>query len=80
MLARGHRLAVTRRCMGFAARTRKPRIALDVGADAVFLANLDLPDTRSQIRVPLIYNEQVIGVLDVQSKEAGHSQKTTSAC
>lgn len=71
MLARGHRLALGTGVVGFAARTRKPRIALDVGADAVFFNNPDLPETRSEIALPLIYNEQVIGVLDVQSKEAG---------
>lgn len=71
MLERGHRLAVGTGVVGFAARTRKPRIALDVGADAVFFNNPDLPDTRSEIALPLIYGEQVIGILDAQSVEAG---------
>lgn len=71
MLERGHRLAVGTGVVGFAARTRKPRIALDVGADAVFFNNPDLPDTRSEIALPLIYGEQVIGILDAQSAEAG---------
>ena len=71
MLARGHRLALGTGVVGFAAQTRKPRIALDVGQDAVFFNNPDLPETRSEIALPLMYNEQSIGVLDVQSKEAG---------
>lgn len=67
MLARGHRLALGTGVVGFAAQTGKPRIALDVGADAVFFNNPDLPDTRSEIALPLSYGEQAIGVLDVQS-------------
>ncbi len=71
MLERGHRLAVGTGVVGFAAQIRKPRLALDVGADAVFFNNPDLPETRSEIALPLIYAEQTIGVLDVQSTVAG---------
>ncbi len=70
MLARGHRLAVGETgIVGTVAGTGKPRIALDVGADAVFLSNPDLPHTRSEMALPLKVGEQVIGVLDVQSVE-----------
>ncbi len=70
MLARGHRLAVGRvGIVGTVAGTGKPRIALDVGADAVFFDNPDLPLTRSEMAVPLKVGERVIGVLDVQSVE-----------
>jgi len=71
MLARRHRLMLGTGVVGFAAQTGKPRIALDVGADAVFFNNLDLPDTRSEIALPMIVSNQTIGVLDVQSIEAG---------
>lgn len=70
MLARGHRLAVGKvGIVGYVAGTGKPRIALDVGADAVFFDNPDLPLTRSEMAVPLKVGERVIGVLDVQSVE-----------
>jgi len=70
MLARGHRLAVGRvGIVGYVAGTGKPRIALDVGADAVFFDNPDLPLTRSEMALPLRVGERVIGVLDVQSEE-----------
>ncbi|MBC7225976.1 MAG: GAF domain-containing protein [Thermoflexales bacterium] len=70
MLARGHRLAVGRvGIVGYVAGTGKPRIALDVGADAVFFDNPDLPLTRSEMAVPLKVGDRVIGVLDVQSVE-----------
>jgi len=51
------------------AATGQSRIASDVGADATYFDNPDLPDTRSEIALPLRYAGQVIGVLDVQSKE-----------
>ena len=71
MLARGHRLKVGEKGMvGFVSSTGRPRVALDTGADAVFFNNPDLPNTRSEIALPLRAGEQVIGVLDVQSTEA----------
>jgi GAF domain-containing protein len=48
----------------------RPRIALDVGVDAVHLANPDLPETRSEIALPLRRGNAVIGALDVQSSKA----------
>ncbi len=70
MLAREHRLKVGEvGIVGHAAGTGKPRIALDVGADAVFFDNPDLPNTRSEMGLPLKVRDQVIGVLDVQSTE-----------
>ena len=71
MLARGHRLAVGQvGIVGYVAGTGQPRIALDVGADAVFFDNPDLPLTRSELALPLRARGRVIGVLDVQSVEA----------
>jgi GAF domain-containing protein/HAMP domain-containing protein len=70
MLQRGHRLKVGEKGMvGFVSSTGKPRVALDTGADAVFFNNPDLPDTRSEIALPLRTGEDVSGVLDVQSSE-----------
>jgi len=70
MLQRGHRLQVGKQgVVGYAAATGSPRVALDVGQDAVYFDNPDLPDTHSEIALPLIHEERVIGVLDVQSTE-----------
>lgn len=71
MLARGHRLELGTGVVGYTAQTGQPRIALDVGADAVFFNNPDLPQTRSEAALPLKSRGEVIGVLDVQSTEAG---------
>ena len=71
MLDRGHRLKVGEvGLVGFVASTGRARVALDTGADAVFFNNPNLPETRSEISLPLHAAEKVIGVLDVQSKEA----------
>jgi GAF domain-containing protein len=68
MLARGHRLGLGQSgIVGYVSATGKPRIALDVGADAAFFNNPDLPDTHSEMALPLISADRVIGVLDIQS-------------
>jgi len=71
MLAREHKLAVGQTgIVGFVAVTGQPRIASDVGADAVFFDNPDLPNTHSEIALPLRYAGQIIGALDVQSTQS----------
>lgn len=70
MLARKHALPIGQTgIVGFATATGQPRIVLDVGADSVYFDNPDLPDTHSEIALPLRYSGQVIGALDVQSLE-----------
>ena len=70
MIARGHKLKVGQMgIVGTVADTGRPRIALDVGADAVYFSNPDLPDTHSEIALPLKVSGKVIGVLDVQATQ-----------
>jgi GAF domain-containing protein len=72
MLERKHRLRVGEEgIVGYAAATGKPRIAMDVGTDAVFFNNPDLPDTHSEMALPLISKNIIIGALDVQSTQVG---------
>ncbi len=68
--AEGFKLALDDQSMvGWTAAHRQPRIALDVGEDAVHLVNPLLPDTRSEMTLPLVVGERLLGVLDVQSTE-----------
>jgi GAF domain-containing protein len=68
MIARGHALAVGMQgIVGYVAAQKKPRIALDVGGDAVFFNNPDLPMTRSEVALPLLIRNRVLGILDIQS-------------
>lgn len=70
MLSRGHRLKVGEMGMvGYVTGTGDPRVALDTGADATFFNNPDLPDTRSEIALPLRVGAEIMGALDVQSTE-----------
>jgi GAF domain-containing protein len=76
MLLRGHKLKVGQTgIVGFVTATGQPRIALDVGVDAVFFNNPDLPKTRSEMALPLRYGGQIIGALDVQSTEPNAFEK-----
>lgn len=70
MLARQHKLEIGRTgLVGTVAQSGKARIALDTGVDSVFFENPDLPETRSEIALPLYVANKVIGVLDVQSAQ-----------
>jgi len=71
MLEREHKLKIgIEGIVGTVAGSDQARIALDVGEDAVYFDNPDLPQTRSEIALPLIAGGEVLGVLDVQSVEA----------
>ena len=68
MLNRHHQLRLdATSIVGYATSRGEPRIALDVGADAVFFNNPDLPETRSEMALPLQAGGRTIGALDVQS-------------
>lgn len=70
MLARHHQLKVGGAgIVGYVAQSGRPRIALDTGADAIFFNNPFLPETRSEIALPIKLTSVVVGVLDVQSTQ-----------
>lgn len=68
MIARDHKLGIGKTgIVGFVAAVGTPRIALDVGVDAAYFDNPDLPETRSEMALPLQIAGNIFGVLDVQS-------------
>jgi len=68
MLASNHKLKIGETgIVGYVAKTGEPRIALDVGTDAVHFQNPLLPYTRSEMALPLKVTNRTIGVLDIQS-------------
>ncbi len=70
MLERGYQLEMDEiSTVARVASTGQSCIALDVGADAVHFENPLLPETRSEITLPLQVGGRVIGALDVQSRE-----------
>lgn len=68
MVERPHRLEVGgRSIVGYVTGRKEPRVALDVGEDRIHFNNPLLPNTRSEMALPLIARGVVIGALDVQS-------------
>ncbi len=71
MLEQEHRLKVGEAgIVGYVTAAGSPRIALDVGEDAVYFDNPLMPETRSEMALPLRAGGEIIGALDVQSREA----------
>ncbi len=56
--------------VGYVAAHNEARIALDMDHSAMHFTKLHLPQTRSEIALPLQVRGQILGVLDVQSREA----------
>jgi GAF domain-containing protein len=70
MAERGYSVAVSSQSIiGHVTSQKKTRVALDVGVDAVFFNNPDLPMTRSEVALPLMVRNKVLGVLDIQSDQ-----------
>ena len=71
MLMRGYRLEVDAREVVCSVITSgNPRIALDLGMGSAYFNNPDLPETRSEIALPLKIAGETIGALDLQSVES----------
>jgi len=67
LLARGYHLKVGEEgVVGYVTQQGAPRIAQDMGADAVY-DNPEMPATRSEMALPLQVRGKIIGALDVQS-------------
>jgi GAF domain-containing protein len=76
MLSRQHSLLLdSHSIVGYSTSRGEPRIALDVGVDSAYFNNPDLPNTRSEMAIPLRVAGTVIGALDVQSTETNAFSK-----
>jgi GAF domain-containing protein len=71
MIANNHRLRVGEvGIVGRVAATGEARVTLDTDADAIYFNNPYLPTTRSEMALPLKAENQIIGVLDIQSEQS----------
>ncbi len=72
MLERGHKIPLSRpnSLVATAARTRETIVTNDVTQAPNFLPNPLLPETRSEMSIPMVVGATLIGVLDVQSDQA----------
>jgi PAS domain S-box-containing protein len=77
MLRQGHKLQIGGTSMvGWCVANKQARIALDVGEEAVRFDNPLLPKTRSELALPLVSRDEVIGALTIQStQEAAFSNE-----
>jgi PAS domain S-box-containing protein len=66
MVADGHNLPYGKGVVGTAASTGEPVLAADVSEDPNWVPHPDLPDTKGELAVPIKWQDQVLGILDVQ--------------
>lgn len=70
MIARTHRLSVGKQgIVGYVTGIGQPRISQDIGLDRIHTTTPELPETRSEMAVPLKARGQIIGAIDIQSTE-----------
>jgi len=70
MIAENHQLSVGGASMvGWATSHGKPRISLDVGQEKIHFRNPHLPDTRSELALPISIGKQINGALSIQSTQ-----------
>ncbi len=74
MLERGHSIPLEREqsLVASAARTASIVVAHDVTKAPNFMPNELLPDTHSEVAVPLVVGDQVLGVFDVQHNQSNY--------
>ncbi|HKY53771.1 MAG TPA: GAF domain-containing protein, partial [Anaerolineales bacterium] len=77
LVRRDHRLPIGPGSLnGRAVANKKAVIVADTAQNASFLPNPLLPNTRSEISIPLVIGDHVLGVLDMQSERPGTFSET----
>lgn len=66
----GHRVSLDQGLTGAAARLKRPVHAPDVSKDPRYLAKI--AETKSEVAIPLLVRDQLVGVLDLQSDQLNY--------
>ena len=75
MLARGHKIPRGRGLVGRSADRLSPVLVKDVTQSTGWLPNPLLPNTKSELAVPIAIGQNVLGVLDVQQDQVDGLQQ-----
>jgi GAF domain-containing protein len=68
LIDRRHKLAIgSASIVGWVTANRMPRVTPNVEEDPFYFSNPALPETQSEMAVPLMVGQRLIGALDVQS-------------
>jgi len=65
-----HDIPLGRGVVGYAAQNKQPVLVPDVSKDSRYV--MVNPETRSELAVPLVYKDKVIGVLDLEHTRRGY--------
>jgi PAS domain S-box-containing protein len=71
LLEQGHSIPMGKGVVGRAGSEKRPVLTPDVSQDPEWLYHPLLPDTKGELAVPILLRDEVLGVLDVQSDQAG---------
>jgi GAF domain-containing protein len=72
-----HRLAIWRGLVGHAGGSGEPVLVENVQENSDWVYNPDLPDTVSEVAIPVKSADEIIGVLDIQHNEEGRLDEDT---
>jgi GAF domain-containing protein/HAMP domain-containing protein len=79
MLSRRHRIEVGKGMVGWAIANNQARVAQEALTDQVRLHTPELPETKSEVALPLRSRGKVLGALSVQSRQSNAFDEATLA-